>query len=103
MRTQYWQPSAGAFPVPKVCQNAMFFVPLGLALSERQIPNLLKLQRRRSTDGAVGVGQCAPKAGGLRLCLVRDLDEAAVLLNSKWKGRTNQFGWLQACATRNSQ
>src|ERR1700688_616951 len=25
-------------PVPKVCQNAMFFVPLGLALSEKQIP-----------------------------------------------------------------
>jgi hypothetical protein len=31
---------AGAFPVPKVCQNAMFFVPLWLALSEEQIPQI---------------------------------------------------------------
>src|SRR5579863_1189564 len=29
-------------PVPKVCQNAMFFVPLGLALSEKQIPQKSK-------------------------------------------------------------
>ena len=35
---------AGASPVPKVCQNAMFFVPLGLALSEKQFPKLLKTQ-----------------------------------------------------------
>ena len=27
-------------PVPKLCQNAMFFVPLGLALSEKQIPQI---------------------------------------------------------------
>jgi len=27
-------------PVPNVCQNAMFFVPLGLALSEKQIPQI---------------------------------------------------------------
>jgi hypothetical protein len=27
-------------PVPKVCQNAMFFVPLGLPLSEKQIPQI---------------------------------------------------------------
>ena len=27
-------------PVPKVCQNTMFFVPLGLALSEKQIPQI---------------------------------------------------------------
>jgi hypothetical protein len=26
--------------VPKVCQNAMFFEPLGLALSEKQIPQV---------------------------------------------------------------
>ena len=31
---------AGASPVPKVCQNAMFFEPLGLALSEKQIPQI---------------------------------------------------------------
>ena len=31
---------AGEPPVPKVCQNAMFFVPLGLALSEKQIPQI---------------------------------------------------------------
>jgi hypothetical protein len=31
---------AGEPPVPKVCQNAMFFMPLGLALSEKQIPQL---------------------------------------------------------------
>ena len=31
---------AGEPPVPKVCQNAMFFVPLGLASSEKQIPQL---------------------------------------------------------------
>lgn len=31
---------AGASHVPKVCQNAMFFVPLGLALSEKQIPQI---------------------------------------------------------------
>jgi hypothetical protein len=31
---------AGASPVPKVCQNAMFFVPLGLALSEKQMPQI---------------------------------------------------------------
>ena len=29
---------AGASPVPKVCHYAMFFVPLGLALSEKQTP-----------------------------------------------------------------
>ena len=27
-------------PVPKLCQNPMFFVPLGLALSEKQIPQI---------------------------------------------------------------
>jgi hypothetical protein len=32
--------AAGASPVPKVCQNAMFFGFLGLALSEKQIPQL---------------------------------------------------------------
>ena len=26
--------------MPKVCQNPMFFVPLGLALSEKQIPQI---------------------------------------------------------------
>ena len=31
---------AGEPPVPKVCQNPMFFVPLGLALSEKQIPQI---------------------------------------------------------------
>ena len=31
---------AGASPVPKVCQNPMFFVSLGLALSEKQIPQI---------------------------------------------------------------
>jgi hypothetical protein len=31
---------AGASPVPKVCQNAMFFMPLRLALSEKQIPQI---------------------------------------------------------------
>ena len=32
--------NAGASPVPKLCQNAMFFLPLGLALSEKQIPQI---------------------------------------------------------------
>jgi len=31
---------AGESPVPEVCQNAMFFVPLGLALSEKQVPQI---------------------------------------------------------------
>jgi hypothetical protein len=31
---------AGVFPVPKVCQYRIFFVPLGLALSEKQIPQI---------------------------------------------------------------
>jgi hypothetical protein len=31
---------AGASPVPKVCPNAIFFVPLELALSEKQIPQI---------------------------------------------------------------
>ena len=35
-----YNPRAGASPVPKVCQNAMFFEPLGLALSEKQIPQI---------------------------------------------------------------
>jgi hypothetical protein len=38
-----WRKSAakaGASPVPKLCQNAMFFVLLGLALSEKQIPQI---------------------------------------------------------------
>jgi hypothetical protein len=34
------QHKAGAFPVPKVCQNTMFFGLLGLALSEKQIPQI---------------------------------------------------------------
>jgi hypothetical protein len=33
---------AGEPPVPNVCQNAMFFMPLGLALSEKQIPQIAK-------------------------------------------------------------
>jgi len=40
---------AGASPVPKVCQNTMFFVPLGLALSESRFPKLLKTQRSESS------------------------------------------------------
>jgi len=31
---------AGAIPLPKACQNAMFFDSLGLALSEKQIPQV---------------------------------------------------------------
>jgi hypothetical protein len=31
---------AGAPPVPKVCHNAMFFGLLGLASSEKQIPQI---------------------------------------------------------------
>jgi hypothetical protein len=30
----------GAFPVPKLCQNPMFFMSLGLALSEKQTPQI---------------------------------------------------------------
>ena len=56
------------------------------------------LTKKRNTE-AVGVGFRAPKAGALSFCAVRESDYAAVLLNSKWKGRTNQFGWLQAPAT----
>ncbi len=36
-------PEAGESPVPKVCQNAMFFVPLGLALSVKQIPQMTEM------------------------------------------------------------
>ena len=38
---------AGASPVPKVCQNAMFFVRLGLALSEKQIPQIVENTEKR--------------------------------------------------------
>ena len=31
---------AGVSAVPKVCQNLMFLLPLGLALSEKQIPQI---------------------------------------------------------------
>lgn len=33
---------AGACPVPKVCQNAMFFGLLRLASSEKQVPQLVE-------------------------------------------------------------
>ncbi|MGH9739747.1 MAG: hypothetical protein ACRD4X_14350 [Candidatus Acidiferrales bacterium] len=33
---------AGASPVPKVCQNAIFFGLLGLALSEKQSPQIIE-------------------------------------------------------------
>lgn len=48
---------AGEPPVPRVCQNAMFFVPLGLALSEKQILQIAEKHREvKVVDGAVGVG-----------------------------------------------
>ena len=50
MRTQYWQLRAVAFSVPRVGQNAMFFVPLGLDLERKaDSSNLLKPQRKRSS------------------------------------------------------
>ena len=43
--------------MPKVCQNAMSFVLLGLALSEKQIPQITENTREvKVVDGAVGVG-----------------------------------------------
>jgi len=39
--------NADAPPVRKVCHNAMFFVPLGLALNEKRIP-----QTTENTEGS---------------------------------------------------
>jgi hypothetical protein len=52
--------------VTKVCQNPMFFDPLGLTSSEKHIPQVIEnTAKTKVTVGCVGVGGNAPKAGAL--------------------------------------
>ena len=52
-------------PSTPVCQNAMFFVPLGLALSEKQIPQITEnTGKSKQSMELLESDSARPKAGG---------------------------------------
>jgi hypothetical protein len=69
-----------------------------LRTSENRFPKISENteEARRFLRGTVGAASARPRLKAFQPSLL-----SAVLINSKQKGSTNQFGWLQASATKN--